>query len=193
MISSVGICVLTIFPPPSQVKVTAGRKKSVATVEWEASPAGDVIADSVVALIMHAQSSAASIRLTSKPCRHPRDASSSPNDGVQKRVKIEEQDLVGSRLRFVASLLKEQFQNVEAVYEGNRAIYEIQTDAGLETGVLDDEGKLKCSVEVEFDDAAASTAKITVECPDKKIATNVQNMLQNAIAAASAVKTKHSN
>jgi len=167
-------------------------KKSVATVEWEASPAGDIIADSVVALIMHAQSSAASIRLSSKPCRHPRDASL--DDGSQKKIKTEdESDLVGSRLRFVCALLKEQFQNVEAVYEGTRATYEIETDAGLESGVLDDEGKLKCTVSVEFDDAAASLARIGVECADKKIATNVQDMLRNAIVAASAVKTKHNS
>lgn len=100
--------------------------------------------------------------------------------------------MVGSRLRFVGALLREQFQNVEAAYEGSRASYEIETDAGLESGVLNDEGKLKCIVQVEFDDAAASVAKITVECEDKKIATNIQDMLGNAIAAASAVKTKHS-
>jgi len=176
-----------------QVKAIAGLKNGVVTVEWEASPAGDVIADSVVALIMHAQSSGASIRLTSKPCRHPRD-DSSEDDSAQKKIKAEDDNvLVHSRLRFVCALLKEQFQNVEAVYEGSRATYEIETDAGLESGVLDDEGKLKCMVSVEFDDEAASLAKISVECADKKIATNVQDMLQNAIAAASAVKTKHSD
>jgi len=172
--------------------VISGLKKGVVTVEWEASPAGDVVADSVVALIMHAQSSGALIRLTSKPCRHPRDVAS--DDGIaQKKVKAEDDnELVHSRLRFVGALLKDQFQNVEAVYEGSRASYEIETDAGLESGVLNDDGKLKCMVSVEFDDEAASLAKISVECADKKIATNVQDMLQNAITAASAVKTKHS-
>jgi Pre-mRNA 3'-end-processing endonuclease polyadenylation factor C-term len=177
-----------------QVKVIAGMKKGIVTVEWEASPAGDVIADSVVALIMHAQSSGASIRLTSKPCRHPRDTSL--EEGTeQKKVKSEVggSDLVNSRLRFVCSLLKEHFQNVEAVYEASRATYEIETDAGLEDGVLDDEGKLKCSVTVEFDDSAASLAKISVECTDKKISTNIQAMLQNVITAASAVKTRQSD
>jgi hypothetical protein len=158
-------------------------------VEWEASPAGDVIADSVVALIMHAQSSAASIRLTSKPCRHPREpVSEEEEEETNKRQRAE--DLVGSRLRFIRTLLKEQFQNVEAVYEGYTGTYEIETDAGLETGVLDDEGKLKCLVKVEFDDASAGTAKISVECLDSKMAANVQSTLHNAVAAAAAIKTK---
>ena len=178
----------------SQVKVIAGTKKGVVTVEWEASPAGDVIADSVVALIMHAQSCGASIRLTSKPCRHPRDSALQDDSSGLKKVKIENggSELVHSRLRFVRALLKEQFQNVEAAYEATRATYEIETDAGLEDGLLDDDGKLKCSVTVEFDDSSASLAKISVECTDNKLATNIQNMLQNAIAAASAVKTRHS-
>lgn len=178
-----------------QVKVVAGTKKGVVTVEWDASPAGDVVADSVVALIMHAQSSGASIRLTSKPCRHPRDTALEEDSNTQKKVKSEVggSDIVLSRLRFVCALLKEQFQNVEAVYEASRATYEIETDAGLEEGVLDVEGKLKCSVAVEFDDSAASLAKILVECSDKKVATNIQAMLQNAITAASAVKTRQSD
>ena len=46
------------------------KRRGVAVVEWDASPANDVIADAVVALVMHAQTSAASIRLFSKPCRH---------------------------------------------------------------------------------------------------------------------------
>ena len=178
-----------------QVKVIAGAKKGVVTVEWEASPAGDVIADSVVALILHAQSSGASIRLTSKPCRHPRDTALEEDSYAQKKVKSEVggSELVNSRLRFVYALLKEQFQNVEAVYEASRATYEIETDAGLEEGVLDDEGKLKCIVEVKFDDSTAALAKISVECTDKKISTNIQAMLQNAIAAASALKTRQSD
>jgi hypothetical protein len=146
-----------------------------------------VIADSVVALIMHAQSSSASIRLTSQPCRHPRDRVSEVDDESKKKQKADDKDLVGSRLRFVRALLKEQFQNVEAVYEGYLGTYEIVTDTGLEPGVLDDEGKLKCFVSVEFEDVSASTAKITVVCQDQKIAANVQTTLQNAIAAAAAI------
>jgi hypothetical protein len=45
---------------------------------------------------------------------------------------------------------------------------------------------------VEFDDTCASTAKITVECPDQKIASNIQKTLQNAIVASASVRTKNS-
>lgn len=165
--------------------MTTGLRKGVATVEWEASPAGDVIADSVVALLMHAQSSASSIRLTSKPCRHPRD----PGDIDSRKKQKTGTDIVGGRLRLIHSLLREHFQNVEAVYEGTMGSYEIVTDSGLEAGLLDDDGKLKCSVKVEFDDSSGSNAKVTVECVDTKMANNVQAMLRNAVAAATSVKT----
>lgn len=172
------------------VRIIMGQQPRVVIVEWQASPAGDVIADAVVALIMHAQSSAASIRYTSKPCHHPRDLSSSPTNAdetMQKKIKAD--DLVSNRLRFIRSVLKEQFQNVEAVYDAFKGTYDIVTDTGFEaTSNVD--GTLHCQVIVEFDDALASTAKITVECQDNKIATNIQTTLQNAITAAAAVRTQ---
>jgi Pre-mRNA 3'-end-processing endonuclease polyadenylation factor C-term len=173
-----------------QVKVTAGLQKRVVTVEWDASPAGDIIADSIVALIMHAQSSAASIRLTSKPCWHARDSDTEEDENSKKKAKDE--DLVGSRLRFIRSLLKEQFEMVEASYEGCKGTYEIVTDAGLEADVLDDDGKLRCLVMVVFDDVLASSAKISVECMDHKMAANIQTTLQNAITASAAINSKPS-
>jgi hypothetical protein len=147
-----------------------------------------LIADSVIALIMHAQSSAASIRLTSRPCRHPRD--STTDDQAQEKQKSEEDvhDPVESRLRFIHGLLKDQFANVEAVYEGRMANYEIVTDAGLEPSVLDDDGKLQCSVKVEFEDIAGNDAKISIECRDQKMAANVQRTIRNAVEAAAPVK-----
>jgi len=137
---------------------------------------------------MHAQSSASSIRLTSKPCRHPRDQVSGDMKS-QKKQKAGDADIVGSRLRFIHALLKEQFQNVEAVYEGNMGSYEIVTDSGLEAGVLNEEGKLMCSVTVEFEDASGSKAKVVVECLDTKLAKNVQDMLHNAVTASTSIKT----
>jgi hypothetical protein len=84
---------------------------------------GVMIADSVVALIVHAQSSVASVRMTSKSCRHARD--DTPLDEDEEKKKLEP-----DALRFICSVLKEQFQNVEAVYEGFKSTYEIITDAG---------------------------------------------------------------
>jgi Pre-mRNA 3'-end-processing endonuclease polyadenylation factor C-term/Beta-Casp domain/Zn-dependent metallo-hydrolase RNA specificity domain len=194
-----------------------------AIVEWEANPQGDVLADAIVALILQAQSCAASIRLTSKPCRHPRDiddegsiprpsaiddndfaTSPSPSSSLRKKVKVEEGSTepttativkteeggvtaatTTSRLRFLHATLKEQFQNVEAVYGGGRsATYEIQTDTGLDSSstALDDDGILRCSVRVDFDDDVGGNAQISVESKDEKLAKNVHECIRNAAA-----------
>lgn len=155
-------------------------------MNWEASPAGDVIADSVVALLMHAQSSAVSIRLTSKPCRH---AVREGEEQAAKKVKTESVDSesktddepensANARLRLIYVTLKGQYQNVEATYEGHLATYEIVTDCGLESDVLDEDGKLSCSITVDFTEMS-TTAKITVECKDAKLAANVQDCIRN--------------
>jgi Pre-mRNA 3'-end-processing endonuclease polyadenylation factor C-term len=173
-------------------------------VEWQASPAGDMIADSVIALIMHAQSSVASIRLSSKPCRHPNDNTTGLDDAselqqVTKKIKNETnnetttttiQEVVQSRLRFVHALLKDQFQHVEAVYDSNIASFEIITDSGLETTLDDDNedddnnGKksLKCLITVEVDKFVGDRAQIKIECRDEKFAANLQKTIKNALA-----------
>jgi len=173
-----------------QVSITLGAERGVATVEWEASPAGDVIADSVVALLMHAQSSVASIRLTSKPCRHPREADLLPSEQAEKKQRSSDEDAddMTSHLRFLHAVLKEQYENVEGVYERNKATFEIQTDAGLGTDTMDEDGILRCSVQIEFLDTAGTSAKVTVESKDKKLAQNIQDCLHNAVASTNAVK-----
>ena len=153
----------------------------VAVVEWEASPAGDVIADAVIALLMHAQSSIASIRLASQPCIHPRPSSSEPSEEpTPKRTKSEE--LTNSRLRLIRDTLREPFESVEAVYEGNSATFEITTDSGLESGVVGEDGILNCNATVSFDDSSGSTAEIKVECVDQKLASHVQECIRNLAA-----------
>lgn len=162
---------------------------SKATVKWEASPAGDSIADSVVALIMHAQSSSASIRLTSQPCRRAHHQVTE-DEPFAKRVKKESGgDLVDSRLKLLYGVLRQQFLNVDAIYEGLNATFEIETDVGLSKDVLNEEGKLMCSVRVSFIDETATAAQISVESRDTKLAKNVEELLQNAVKAATAVDT----
>ena len=51
------VLILVVLPSSSWVKVTAGQIKGVATVKCDCSSVGEVIADSVLALIMHVQSS----------------------------------------------------------------------------------------------------------------------------------------
>lgn len=155
-------------------------------VEWEGSPAGDMIADAAIALLMHAQSSAASIRLTSRPCRHSRPVNVPEDDErAQKSAKEEADDDDGRsptevRLRCCHDLLKKSFKDIEAVYDVSSASFEFKLDAPLESGIeLDEDGTITCNVKVEFPDERGLDALITVECKDKKIASNIQTMLRN--------------
>ena len=183
---------ITIFGlHEDQVKVTTGKTRGVATVSWDASPAGDILADAVVALLMHAQSSIASIRLTSKPCGHRRKKTSEDNDEpASKKQKEEEstEDIVESRLRLIHNTLLEQFDNVEATYEGSTASFEIQTDTGLEKYPADG-GILTCTVKVEFeDDTNGAEAKVTVECEDATLAANLQECVKNVALSSAPIK-----
>lgn len=190
-----GATVTTFGLHEDQVKVTTGKTRGVASVEWEASPVGDVLADAVVALLMHAQSSTASIRLTSKPCNHRRRAmdkgeGEAQEDGEQPaNKKPREEDVMPStttegRLRLIRDILTNQFETVEAVYEGYTGTFEIRTDTGLESGSLGDSDVLVCTAKVEFEDNSGTNAKITVECNDGKLASNVQDCLRNLSVAA---------
>jgi len=170
----------------SKVSVLLGKTKGVAIVGWAASPAGDVIADAVIALLMHAQSSAASIRLTSKPCRHPRP---SDDDSTPSSKKQRAEDTTSSRLVLIKDTLKDQFEKVEAVYEGNTGIYEIITDTGLESSAVNDDGVLTCTAKVAFADDTGSQAEITVECSDMKLASHVRECLNGLAATLSLISS----
>lgn len=161
-----------------------GKTESVAIVEWKASPAGDVVADALIALIMHAQSSAASIRLSSKPCRHPRTDVNSEDgkegDGsLAKKARLNDASLTENRLQLINDTLKDQFEQVEVMYEGNTASYEITTDTSLESGIVKDNEQITCTVDVSFADDSGGIAEIRVECLDKQLASNVQHCLRN--------------
>ena len=172
-----------------QDKVSAllGKNDGVAIVEWEASPAGDVIADALIALIMHAQSSPASIRLTSKPCRHPR---ASEEEKPKSKRSRKAETLTENRLKLIKDTLLDQFEDVEAVYEGNMATYEIKTDTGLDAGVIrEEEEPLTCTAKVSFEDSNGGNAEILVECVDKKLASNVQGCLRNLARGLAPLET----
>ncbi len=141
-------------------------------MEWKASPVTDILADSVIALLMHTQSSAASIRLTSKPCYHGRSPDSDEKeDGPDKKRSK-------SILRMFHDTLLKQFENIEATYEARKAAFEINTDAGLESGALTTGEKLVCNVIVELPEEDSMKAKISVDCSDLKLAGNVQECLK---------------
>ena len=155
-------------------------------MEWDCSSVGDVIADSVVALIMHAQSSAASIRLTSRPCNHRRKKPREEGEGGNSKTTTEEY------LRALHQALKDQFLSVEAIYEANKGTFEVKIDAnsGNDTKdgeVADSGGGLVCTATVEFEDGLEGTAKVTVESEDEKLASNVRTCLQNVAAASASI------
>jgi hypothetical protein len=164
-----------------QISVCVGKTDNVAIVKWKASPAGDVVADALIALIMHAQSSAASIRLSSKPCRHGRafDTSEEDGEGQAKKARLDDMSLTENRLRFIHDTLRDQFEKVEATYEGNSASYEITTDTSLESGIVEYGEPITCSVDVSFPDDTGGIAEIRVESLDKQLASNVQTCLGN--------------
>ena len=187
--------IVTFSMHGGQVKVIAGKTRGVVTVEWDCSPVGDVIADSVVALIMHAQSSAASIRLTSQPCNHRRKKQ---REGVDETVDEDrKKDEAEVFLRALHQALKDQFLFVEATYEANKGTFEVRIDAntvkgGKEGGEDNDDNNeedvdsgIICIAIVEFNDGFDGTAKITVESEDEKLASNIRACLQN-VATASA-------
>jgi cleavage and polyadenylation specificity factor subunit 3 len=188
--------IVTFSMHGGQVKVIAGKTRGVVTVEWDCSSVGDVIADSVVALIMHAQGSAASIRLTSQPCNHRRKK---PREGIDGAEDEDQQkdDEAEVFLRALHQALKDQFLFVEATYEANKGTFEVRIDANtVKSGKEGDEdnddnneeevdGGIVCVAIVEFNDGFVGTAKITVKSEDEKLASNVRACLQN-VATASA-------
>eukprot|EP00537_Pseudo-nitzschia_pungens_P018082 CAMPEP_0172406292 /NCGR_PEP_ID=MMETSP1061-20121228/70105_1 /TAXON_ID=37318 /ORGANISM="Pseudo-nitzschia pungens, Strain cf. pungens" /LENGTH=734 /DNA_ID=CAMNT_0013141821 /DNA_START=63 /DNA_END=2267 /DNA_ORIENTATION=- len=167
-----------------KVSVSVGRTERVAIIEWEASPAGDVVADALIALIMQSQTSAASIRLSSKPCRHgPKDGDNDGDGSLAKKARRDDANSTESTLRLINETLTNQFGKVETVYEGNSASYEITTDTGLESGLAEDAESLTCSVNVSFPDQSGGIAEIRVECLDKTLASNVHECLRNLTKA----------
>lgn len=163
---------------------------------------------------MHAQSSAASIRLSGKPCFHrqPTNDDNGGKDGSEpvnkkpRSIKEEEDEETStipapkqSRteriLRLFHTTLLQQFATVEAVYDSvslAKATFEIRTDAGLESGSLGEGNVLVCDVVVEFEQMAegvtSTDAKITVECEDEKLGANVRDCLRNVAEAAAPLR-----
>ena len=164
-----------------EVTVTTGKARGVAIVEWKASPVGDIMADSVIALLMHAQSSAASIRLTSQPCSHKRNSASTgaTTPDAENEGETPKRKRPRTILRIFHETLLEQFNLVEATYEARKANFEISTDTRLDSVPLEFGTKLTCNVEIEFDDDNDIDARIKVECSDEKLAKNVQECLKS--------------
>merc|ERR1712025_1294481 len=106
---------------------------------------------------MHAQSNAASIRLSSKPCQHSRAGEGAEHDiegdgSISKKPRIDDMSLTRNRFRLIKDTLIDQFGKVESVYEGNNASFEINTDTGFEAGIAKDNEQITCNVYASFPD-----------------------------------------
>jgi len=172
-----------------QIKVTVGKTKGVATVEWDASPVRDLIADSVIALLMHAQSSSAAIRITSQPCNHSNNGNNTPQQQQEQQKEIQRH-----RLELAYKLMTDQFSNVEATYTDTTGTFIVRNhdneqNNNEDTAVVENDMLVKAVVEFyeNSQKGMQHDAKITVTSSDEKIAANVQDCLHYLTSAAAPI------
>jgi len=152
----------------------------VVTVEWDATPVADLLADSVIALLMHAQSSPASIRLTSQPCSHSRRPGS-PSSKKPKPLPL---------LEGIQTLLEQQFDVYETKINHPTATYTIHTDTGLEVALGEGQEYMVTTVKVDLN---LTGAKVAVQSDDSKLATNIRDCIQSFLKAASPIVISTAN
>uniref|UniRef100_A0A7S3L1Q4 Pre-mRNA 3'-end-processing endonuclease polyadenylation factor C-term domain-containing protein n=1 Tax=Amphora coffeiformis TaxID=265554 RepID=A0A7S3L1Q4_9STRA len=164
---------ITTFSLQDKVTITVGSTQGVAIVNWDAHPENDVLADAVVALIAQAQCSPAAIRLTSQPCRHR----GGPDAPPAKPAVLTE-----SRIHLIRDTLRNQFQSVEVVTEGNTATFEITSETGPEDTT--------CNLRVTFPDNQGEQAELHAESTDPIFAKNVQDCVAGLAAATYPISIK---
>jgi len=171
-----GGIVTTFLMPSNELKIVLGDKRGIATVEWNASPVSDLVADSVIALLMHAQSSAASIRLTSKPCSHRSIKREFQDDDQPNNKKIK--SVYQSFVETVHKILSDQFETVQVTLDENSAMFQLQTELVLnsETGLQE---SMKCEVYLQFIGDIEMNIKLKIKCDDKKIAANIRDCIRS--------------
>jgi len=177
-----GDAVVTTFAiQSSQLKIVLGEKRGIASVEWTANPVADLLADSVIALLMHSQSSAASIRLTSKPCRH---RSIKTEDPPSKKAKSVHQSFLEDLSKMLSN--HNQFEAVQANISENSATFELQTEMLLNAESGQSES-LKCEVQIHLDTDREMNMKVRVSCEDEKLARSIRDCIRCFADAASPI------
>jgi len=185
-----------------QVKVILGEVERTAIVEWDANPVCDMLSDAVIALIMHAQGSAASIRLTGSPCCGKKKVKK--EDGIgsdlpNKKTRSDDgnrpsddSDIILNRFESVHTFLNEQFDNVKMELdfsESLSAIFYVYGD--LPSDAPTDEGKnsslslpVTCTVKLEFENKLGINAKLNVSGESEKIVSNIRSSLKHFVDGA---------
>lgn len=164
-------------------------------LQWDASPVNDMLADAAVALIMHAQTSAATIRVTSRPCNH----SGGNDEGGRKakKGKVDWKAIKESRLKKAGEMLKEQFRDVEEDLENgvfkvmclrNPAFIEVleDDDEVAKKEEKKDEDLVLCEVTCEFEDGGGGV-RVRVECEDEVQGKLVQDCMRQLFEALGAI------
>jgi len=176
--------------------VSIGKTVGLATVEWNASPLNDIVADSIVALLMHTQSSASSIRTTSQPCGHSQRRRRKRGDALQSNQvgevgTLEKKDNINqndkddsldteekrlkkqksSLLRLCYQALMESYAHVDAVFDVSMATFEIRLDGQASSGGQPSGSNIKTSAEENLSSEESSsicTVKVIFEA-DKSL------------------------
>ena len=170
------------------VSLVHGRDPSLVTIEWEASPVSDMLADAAVALVMHAQGSAAGIRISSKPCNHggksvgeKRGVEEGQEEGGKKKNRIWEGEDISEmtpnevRLRMANKLLKSQFSKVDVDYDLGTYVITCECAA--------DKSEVRCDVSIDFDEENDGCV-IRVQCDDEGQGGAVRECLRQLATAA---------
>ncbi|GMH93832.1 hypothetical protein TrVE_jg1883 [Triparma verrucosa] len=178
-----------VFSLHSSTLLITPTTSSKLILSWNASPVADMLADAAVALIMHSQTSAASIRITSKPCNHGIREGEEKEDN--KKKKKEELSPRSARLKIVNRLLLDQFSRVEADYDGGKFTVTCEKTTppppppeGAEEDKMDVEEKktVECFVTVRFEEDG-SGCSVRVECEEGEQGRLVQDSLKQLATA----------
>jgi len=146
-----------------QIKVIIGEKPNIAVIKWDADPLIDVLVDSLIALLMHAQTSIPSLRMLSKPCQH----GSQPPKKRERKTQTFEQ--------IIHDILLEQFETVDIDDEENDSVTKfIIRDQDSETIVLLEQTSKK----------ELSPPNIQITSDDTKLAQQIKECIQKVAEAA---------
>eukprot|EP00588_Corethron_pennatum_P002225 CAMPEP_0194287154 /NCGR_PEP_ID=MMETSP0169-20130528/34082_1 /TAXON_ID=218684 /ORGANISM="Corethron pennatum, Strain L29A3" /LENGTH=821 /DNA_ID=CAMNT_0039033767 /DNA_START=48 /DNA_END=2513 /DNA_ORIENTATION=+ len=176
--------VTKFFIHSDRVCVTLGSTPVTAIVAWESGPVEDVLADAAVALLMHAQSSSAAVRMAGRPCNHHAKRARTGGGG--------EGDLVDNvtRLQLLHKMLRCQYESVQPDFEAGTFVIgsaHADREEGNDTspvGELSATQPAVCTIKIEFESEDGSNAKLTVEGDDYKMNANVRDCVKNIISTS---------